>query len=124
MLDKIKRIVARDTLLTYLYLNENVKIHTDAGTFQLGTVIIQKVKPIAFYTEKLTYDQQRYTVTDRELLIIVETLKEFIDILLGQKLRIYTDNKNLTCKNFNTNIVLIWRLILEEYGTDIEYIKG
>ena len=122
--DKIKRIVARDTLLTYLYLNENVKIHTDAGTFQLGTVISQKVKPIAFYTEKLTYDQQRYTVTDRELLIIVETLKEFIDILLGQKLRIYTDNKNLTCKNFNTNIVLIWRLILEEYGTDIEYIKG
>ena len=25
---------------------------------------------------------------------------------------------------FNTDIVLRWRLILEEYGTDIEYIKG
>ena len=25
---------------------------------------------------------------------------------------------------FNTNRVLIWRLILEEYGPDIEYIKG
>ena len=24
---------------------------------------------------------------------------------------------------FNTNIVLIWRLILEEYGKYIEYIK-
>ena len=25
---------------------------------------------------------------------------------------------------YNTNIVLIWRLILEEYGTYIEYIIG
>ena len=27
-------------------------------------------------------------------------------------------------KNFNTGRVLWWRLILEEYGHDIEYIKG
>ena len=30
----------------------------------------------------------------------------------------------LTCKNFNTNKVLQSRLILEEYGPAIEYIKG
>ena len=27
-------------------------------------------------------------------------------------------------KTFNTDIVLWWRLILEEYGQDIEYITG
>ena len=27
-------------------------------------------------------------------------------------------------KNFNTDRVLRWRLILEEYGPDIEYIPG
>ena len=53
-----------------------------------------------------------------------KTLKEFRTILLGRILRIYTDHKNLTCKFFNTNRVLIWRLILEEYGPDIEYIQG
>ena len=37
---------------------------------------------------------------------------------------IYTDNENITCNSLNTNIVLIWRLILEEYGPDIEYVKG
>ena len=60
--------------------------------------------------------QQRYTVTERELLIIVEALKGFRKILFGQKLRIYTDHKNLKCKNINTDILLRWRLILEEYG--------
>ena len=46
-------------------------------------------------------------------------MKDFRTILPGQKLRIYTDHQNLTCNNFNTDIVLIWRLILEEYGPDI-----
>ena len=69
-------------------------------------------------------DQPQYTVTERELLSIVETLKEFRAILLGQKFRIYTDNKNLTYNNLSTDRVLILRLILEEYGPDIEYIKG
>ena len=36
---------------------------------------------------------------------------------------IYTDHKNRTYKDFNTEIVLIWRLILKEYGPDIEYFK-
>ena len=45
----IKQIVARDTLLAYPDFNEEFKINTDARRFQLGEVIIQKVKPIAFY---------------------------------------------------------------------------
>ena len=97
---KIKRIMAWDTLLTYPDFNETFKIHTDASVLQLGAVISQKGKQIAFYSRKLTYAKQRYTVTERELLSIVETLKYFWTILLGQKLRIYTDHKNLTCKIF------------------------
>ena len=34
---------------------------------------------------------------------------------------IYTDQKNLKFKHFNTNRVLRWRLILGEFGQDIEY---
>ena len=116
--------MARDALLTYPNFIETFKIHTNITAFQLGAVISQKGKNIAYYSNKLTASQQRYTVTDKELLSIVETLKDFRNILLGQKLRIYTDNKKLTCKNFNTYRVLKWRLILEDYGPDIEYIKG
>ena len=54
------------------------------------------------------------------MLSIVETLNEFRTTLLGQRLRIYTNNKNLTCKHFNTDRVLRWRLVLEDYGLYIE----
>ena len=58
------------------------------------------------------------------MLRIVKILKYFKTILIGHKLRVYTDHKNITCRNFNTNRVLIWILILKEYGTYIEYMKG
>ena len=100
--EEIKRIMACDTLLTYQYFNETFKIHADDSAFQLGAVISQKDKPIAFYSRKLNDNQHGYTVIEIERLSIVETLNNFRTILLGQKLRIYTDHKNLTCKTFNT----------------------
>ena len=75
MFDEIKQIVTRDILLIYPDFNERFGIHTNASEFQLGAVIIQKGKPIAFYGLKLIKPQQRYTVTEKELLGIVETLK-------------------------------------------------
>ena len=122
--DKIKRIVACDTLLTSPDSNETFKIHTNGSTFQLGAVISQKGKPIAFYSRKMTDSPKRYKVTERERLSIVKTLKEFRTMLLSQKLRIYNDHKNIMCRIFNYDRVLRWRLILEEYGPDTEDIKG
>ena len=122
--NKIKKVIAVDTQLTYPDFNEEFVIHTDASHTQLGAVISQKGKPIAFYTRKLNPAQTRYTTTERELLSIVETLKEFRTILLGQKITVYTDHKNLTHKNFNTERVMRWRLILEEYGPELRYVKG
>ena len=50
---------------------------------------------------------------------------EKVDVLGWNKsLRIYTDHKNLTCKHFNTGVLLIWRLIVKDYNPDIECIQG
>ena len=122
--DTMKKIIAKEVLLAYPDFNDEFVIHTDASHTQLGAVISQKGKPIAFYSRKLKPEQTRYTTTERELLSIVETLKEFRNILLGQKLVVHTDHKNLTCKNFNTERVMRWRLVLEEYGPELRYIKG
>ena len=69
--EKIKRIMAHDTLLTYTDFNETFKIHTNASAFQLGPVISQKGKTIAFYSRKLTDYQKWYTLTEGKLLRIV-----------------------------------------------------
>ena len=109
--DTIKRIVSQETLLRHPNFNEDFEIHTDASKSQLGAVISQKGKPIAFYSRKLNSAQLNYTTTEKELLAIVETLKEFRNILLGQKIIVWTDHQNLTYKTFNTERVMRLSLI-------------
>ena len=119
-----KRIIAKEVMLAYPDFNKPFVIHTDASHYQLGAVISQEGKPIAFYSRKLNPAQTRYTTTERELLSIVETLKEYRNILLGQQIEVFTDHKNLVYKTFNTERVMRWRLIIEEYGPKLTYIKG
>ena len=94
--------MSHTTLLTYAGCNKYFKIHTNATDIQLGAIISQNGKPIAFYSRKLTGAQIRYKSTEKELLRIVEALRQFRTILLAQILIIYTDHKNLTVKHFNT----------------------
>ena len=75
-----------------------MKYTQTSSKLQLGACISQENKPIAFYLRKLQPAQTRYTTTERELLSIVETLKEFQNILLGQQIVVHTDHENLTYK--------------------------
>ena len=122
--ERLKTIVTKDVLLRFPDFAKPFDIYMDASDHQLGAVITQDNQPIAFYSRKLNDAQKRYTTTERELLAIVETLKEFRPILWGQRIRVFTDHKNLTCKNFNTDRVLRWRLLLEEYGPELYYHPG
>ena len=98
MFDNVKATIARDIVLAYPDYSKEFEIYTDATSKQLGTVITQVNKPIAFFSRKLTETQQRYSVTKIELLAIVETLKiellaivetlkEFKGMLWGQKFK-------------------------------------
>jgi len=89
-------------------------------------VITQNNRPIAFYSKKLSAAQKNYSVTDLELLSVVMTLREFRNILLGQTINIYTDHKNLESNfsNMTSQRSMRWRMLIEEFGPNINYIKG
>ncbi|KAG7355485.1 reverse transcriptase RNA-dependent DNA polymerase [Nitzschia inconspicua] len=101
----IKALLAKEAFLRYPDHNKPFHIYTDASDRQLGSVILQE--------------------GEKELLSIVETPKEYRTMLLGcRELHVYTDHKNLTFNNLQTQRVLRWRLFLEEYGPIFHYIKG
>ena len=79
----------------------------------------------SFFSRKLTEAQTKYSVTELELLSIVECLKEFKGMLWGQTIRVYTDHKNLEANALTmaSDRVYCWRLVLEDYGSEIIYIK-
>jgi hypothetical protein len=94
--DNVNAAIAKDTVLAYPDFLKPFEIYTVASSTQLGAVITQDNRPIAFFSRKLSKTQQKYSVTEIELLAIVETLKEFKGMLWGQEIKVYTDHKNLT----------------------------
>lgn len=122
--EAIKQMISKETLLTFPNFQKPFHVHADASKYQLGAVISQDNHPIAFYSRKLTSAQINYTTGERELLSIVETLKAYRNILLGQQIIVHTDHKNLTYKNASGERIMRWRLLLEEFGPTFVYIKG
>jgi hypothetical protein len=124
--DNVKTTIAKEVVLAYPDFLKPFDIYTYASNKQLGAVITQDNRPIAFFSWKLSDAQSKYTVTKLELLAIVETLKEFNGMLWGQQINVYTDHKNLTRDGLGltSDRVTGWRIPLEEYAPEIIYIKG
>jgi hypothetical protein len=122
----VKATIAKDVVLTYLDYSNIFKIYTDASSKQLGAVITKDNRPIAFFSWKLSNTQRKYSITKIELLAIVKTLKEFKGIIWGQNIKVFTDHANLMRDALGLTLdqVYQWRLLLEEYGPEILYIKG
>ncbi len=124
--DSVKATIVQDVVLAYPDYSWPYEFYADASKTQLGAVITQNNRPLAFFSRKLSDTQKRYMVTEIELLAIVETLKEFKGMLWGQIIIVYTDHKNLIydALGSTSDRVFQWRLLIEEFCPKIIYIKG
>lgn len=73
-------------MLHYSDFNKEFKIHADISNYQMGAIISQEGRPMAYWSKKLSEIQQTYPTTNHELLAIVECLIHYNTIILGQRL--------------------------------------
>jgi hypothetical protein len=111
--DEIKQKVSQETLLAFTDFEKEYDVYTDASNTQLGAVIMQEGKPLAFYSRKLNSAHTLYTTGLQELLSLVDTLIEFRDILLGQQVIVHTDHLNILYGELSNDRITRWRLLLE-----------
>ena len=123
--DTMKAVMAQDVMIRYPDHNLPFHVYTDASDFQLGAVIMQNSAPVAFYSRKLNAAQRNYCVIEKELLSIVETLREYRTMLFGFKeVHVHTYHRNLMFNKLTSQRVIQWRLFLEEFHRVLHYIKG
>ena len=105
------------------------ELYTDTSDYQIRACLIQRKGyefPIGYFARKFNYAQSKYTVTENELLSIVEGLTHFRTIIYRYRITAQTDHKKISYENsdYSSGRILRQRLVIEEYGTEIKYIPG
>lgn len=125
--DTLKNILINDPVLSYPDYTKKFVLTTDASNQGLGAVLSQEGHPCVYISRTLNKAEVNYTTKEKELLAIVWAVKRFRQYLLGRKFTIKTDHqalKWLANKPDPASRLLRWRLKLEEYEFEIEYVKG
>jgi len=118
-------LISKEVLLSFPDYTQKFVLMPDASDRQLGAVLMQNGKPLAFFSKKLNKYQQKYTVGEKEMLGVVEALKEFRTMVLGYPIEVHTDHKNwVTDKQINNARAMRWRLFIERFAPTIHYVKG
>ena len=94
--------MAADTLSAYPDHKKWFDIYTDLSDYQMVACIMQEGRPVAYYRKKLNSIQKNYTKTEKGMLSTAATLEEFLSMLLGANIHVFTDNKNLTFDDLQT----------------------
>jgi hypothetical protein len=117
-------LIAQDILIRYPGPNLPFDIKTNASDYQLGAIIKQANKTLAFYSRELTAAQLKYSTMEKVLLSILEVHEAYRSMLWGAQIRIYTDHQNLIHSNFCSHWVLSWGMLVKDFKPEMFYKPG
>ena len=81
--EDMKATMTRGPVLGLVNVTKPFEIETDASDLALGSVLIQEGHPIAYESRKLDDAERRYTVSEKEMLVVGHCLRVWRQYLLG-----------------------------------------
>ena len=127
--NKIREDIRACPTLYFLDPTAPIYLHTDASDYGIGAYLFQVIdgvhKPIAFMSKSLSGAELRWSTIEKECYAIVYALKKFEYLLRDCHFTLRTDHKNLLYVNTaHTSKVARWKLLIQAFDFDLEYLKG
>ena len=89
---ELKRRLTSAHVLKFPEFKKPFEVHTDASDFAIGGVLMQKGRPVAFESKKLSDVERRWPTHEKEMWAVVHCLKLWQHYLGLEYTKVYTDN--------------------------------
>jgi hypothetical protein len=132
--EKLKEALISSPVLAYFDVNAvATDLYCDASGGSIGAVLQQtdkdgEVRPVGFYSRKLTPAEERYSTYDRELVVLRDSCLHFRYQLLGVPFTVRTDHSSLRWILSQPDLTAIrqrWLAILSQFQmTEISHVAG
>ena len=129
--DKLKTMLVSPPIMRSPNWNLPFEIMCDASDYAIGAVLGQREDKKAFmiyYANKtLDSDQEKYTTTEKEFLVVVFALEKFRSYIVGSAVTIFKDHaalKYLLSKQDTKPRLTRWILLCQEFNLTIKDKKG
>lgn len=126
--DGVKHALTNAPVLSLQDFSQPFEVVTDASGFGIGAVLQQHGRPIAFYSRKLKPTEQRYSVSQKELLAVYDAMRTWRCYLEGVKGVVFTtDHKSntfLPTQNTLSSMQAKWSDYLSKFDFHIQYKPG
>ncbi|WVY91168.1 hypothetical protein V8G54_036682 [Vigna mungo] len=84
--EELKKAVSQLPVLAIPEFSKSFTLETDAFSKDLGAVLLQEGRPLAFWSQALSERGQQKSVYERELMAIVQAVKKWKHYLMDQRL--------------------------------------
>lgn len=136
----VKQKLCDRTLLHVPVIGQTFIIRTDSSGLAIGAVISQLnnrndeiretgegEKPIAFFSQKLSPQQTKWSTIEREAYAVWATLRRYHNMIFGSPLVVFCDHNPLSyvVKGTTQSPKLVrWSLALQVYNITFRYVKA
>ncbi|CAA93236.1 retrotransposable element/transposon Tf2-type [Schizosaccharomyces pombe] len=135
-IENIKQCLVSPPVLRHFDFSKKILLETDASDVAVGAVLSQKhdddkYYPVGYYSAKMSKAQLNYSVSDKEMLAIIKSLKHWRHYLEStiEPFKILTDHRNLIGRITNESEpenkrLARWQLFLQDFNFEINYRPG
>jgi hypothetical protein len=93
--EELKIKLTTTPVLALLDFGKTFEIECDASGIGIGGVIMQKQRPIAYFSEKLSGPTLNYSLYDKELYAFVQSLVTWQHYLFPKEFMLHSDHESL-----------------------------
>ncbi|UYV70015.1 K02A2.6-like [Cordylochernes scorpioides] len=129
--ETVKGILTSEPLLIHPTIGIPFILNTDASGIAVGACLQQEVngtvRPIAYYSKRLTGPEIRYSTIEKEAYAVVLSLQHFKHLLVGSRVEVHTDHKPITYNkgsDYKNARLSRWAEIIQDSNVTFIYVPG